>query len=132
MMSMDKQKKKELATAYRTTARPMGVYQIRNTANGKVLVQAAMDLDGARNRHAFSQQMNSNIFAELRHDWAAFGSEAFVFEELDRIEPREDAPNGPEEQAAYKTEIGALLELWLEKLQPYDEAGYNKRKRATS
>ncbi|QHW35355.1 GIY-YIG nuclease family protein [Paenibacillus rhizovicinus] len=128
-MTLDKQKKKEIASAYKTSFRPMGVYQIRNTVNGKLYVDGTMDLEGARNRFDFFKQTNMNTMSELRQDWAAFGGDAFVFEELDQIKPREETLNDPSELASYKEEVQALLELWLEKLQPYDEQGYNKRKR---
>jgi hypothetical protein len=29
----------------------------------------------------------------------------------------------------YRVEVATLLELWLEKLQPYDDKGYNRPKR---
>lgn len=128
-MTLDKQQKKELATAYLTSFRPMGVYQIRNAENGKVLVGSSMDLDGMYNRLSFSKQMNANTFMELKDDWNRYGGNAFVFEVLDRINPREEQMNDPSELQAYKDEVETLLELWLEKLQPYGERGYNKPKR---
>ncbi|WP_027084837.1 GIY-YIG nuclease family protein [Cohnella panacarvi] len=128
-MTLDKQQKKDLATAYKQSFRPMGVYQIRNTVNGKALVGSSMDLDGMNNRLAFSKQMNANTFMELRDDWNRYGGNAFVFEVLDRIKPREEQMNDPSELDGYKEEVETLLELWLEKLQPYGERGYNKPKR---
>ena len=128
-MTLDKQQKKELATAYKQSFRPMGVYQIRNTENGKILVGGSMDLEGMNNRLTFSKQMNSNTFMELKDDWNRYGGEAFVFEVLDRIKPREEQMNDPSELAGYKEEVETLLDLWLEKLQPYGEKGYNKPKR---
>ena len=118
-----------MATAYKQSFRPMGVYQIRNTENGKVLVGGSMDLDGMNNRLTFSKQMNANTFLELKDDWNRYGGNVFVFEELDRINPREEQMNDPSELKAYKDEVGTLLELWLEKLQPYGDKGYNKPKR---
>lgn len=128
-MTLDKQQKKELATAYKQSFRPMGVYQIRNTENGKVLVGSSMDLDGMNNRLAFAKQLNSNMFTELKEDWSRYGGNAFVFEVLDRIKPRDEQMNDPSELEAYKEEVETLLELWLDKLQPYGERGYNKPKR---
>lgn len=125
----DKNRKKEMAAAYVQTPRRMGVYQIRNTLNGKILVLGTMDLDGARNRLAFMQQSKLNSIIEIREDWKAAGGDAFVFEELDQIKPREDFTGADEELAAYQGEVHALLELWLEKLQPYGDTGYNKARR---
>ena len=128
-MTLDKQKKKELSTAYKQSFRPMGVYQIRNVENGKILVDGSMDLDGARNRLDFMKQTNMNTVFELQKDWVAYGAQSFVFEELDRIEPREEFVGDAAELKKYKEEVDALLELWLEKLQPFGDKGYNKLKR---
>jgi len=37
----------------------MGVYQMRNIANEKVLIGAALDLPGVFNRHKFQLKMGS-------------------------------------------------------------------------
>ncbi|MNF95089.1 hypothetical protein D3C84_778270 [compost metagenome] len=126
---LDKQKKKELATNYTQTFRAMGVYQIRNTKNGKIYVNGSMDLDGMKNRLDFCKQMNTNTFNELKEDWATFGGACFEFEVLDRIEPREEIVVDATDTKSYRAEVDALLELWLEKLEPYGDKGYNKRKR---
>ncbi len=128
-MSMDKQKKKELASAYVQSFRPMGVYQIRNVKNGKILVLGSMDLTGARNRLEFMRQSNLNNIHELKQDWNEYGGDSFVFEELDQIKPREEILNDRSELNEYQEEVDALLELWIEKLQPFGDKGYNKPKR---
>ncbi|OCT13688.1 hypothetical protein A8709_19070 [Paenibacillus pectinilyticus] len=128
---IDKQKKKELATNYKQSFRAMGVYQIRNVQNDKIFLAGSMDLDGMRNRFDFGKQMNMNTFNELQKDWTTYGGSSFVFEELDRIEPRDEVLLDPADLKSYRGEVDALLELWIEKLQPYDEKGYNKRKRST-
>ncbi|MBO9609837.1 MAG: GIY-YIG nuclease family protein [Paenibacillaceae bacterium] len=128
-METGKQRKKELAAAYTQTIRPVGVYQIRNTSNGKVWVDGTMDLGGASNRFDFMKQTNMNTIFELREDWKTFGSSCFVFEELDRLKPKEEAAGDPGERARLQGELDVLLALWLDKLQPYDDKGYNKRKR---
>ncbi|AKG34194.1 GIY-YIG nuclease family protein [Paenibacillus durus] len=128
-MSLDKQKKKELASAYAQSFRPMGVYQIRNVKNGKILVLGSMDLTGAKNRLEFLQQTNINNINELKQDWKEYGGDSFVFEELDQIKPREEILNDISELNEYQEEVDALLELWIEKLQPFGDKGYNKPKR---
>lgn len=126
-MTLDKQQKKELASAYAQSFRPMGIFQVRNTANGKIFVKSTMDLDGMRNRFEFMKNMG-NPFHELKSDWGQYGADAFVFEVLDQLKPQEESLNDPSELSKYEDELEALLELWLEKLQPYDDKGYNKRK----
>ncbi|CAI6087373.1 GIY-YIG nuclease family protein [Cohnella sp. JJ-181] len=125
---MDKQRKKQLADAYTQTFRPMGVYQIRNTENGKVLVRSSMDLEGSRNRFEFMKQMNTNTLPELKTEWDRYGGGAFEFAELDRIKPREEQLADRSELKKYQDEVEALAELWVEKLQPYGDKGYHKLK----
>ncbi|WP_336787245.1 GIY-YIG nuclease family protein [Paenibacillus sp. MMO-177] len=127
---MEKQRKRELGTAYAQSFRRMGVYQIRNVENGKILVLGSMDLDGAKNRLAFMQETNMNTVFELQQDWNKHGGSSFVFEELDSIKPREENVTDRNELKKYQTEVDALLELWIEKLQPYEEKGYNRRPRS--
>ncbi|MCM3627043.1 GIY-YIG nuclease family protein [Paenibacillus glycanilyticus] len=127
---VEKQRKRELGTAYAQSFRRMGIYQIKNVENGKILVLGTMDLEGAKNRLAFMQQTNMNTVFELQQDWNKYGGSSFAYEELDTIKPREEHLNDRSELKKYQAEVDALLELWLEKLQPYDEAGYNRRPRA--
>jgi hypothetical protein len=128
-MALDKQQKKDLATSYKQTYRPMGVYQIRNVKNGKILVDGSMDLDGARNRLAFMKKTNMNSINDLQQDWKTYGGDSFEFEELDQIKPFDEIRGDASELKSYRDEVDALLDLWLEKLQPYGEKGYNKAKR---
>ncbi|ASS64916.1 MULTISPECIES: GIY-YIG nuclease family protein [unclassified Paenibacillus] len=128
-MSLDKQSKKELASEYKQSFRPMGVYQIRNTQNGKVLVCGSMDLPGAKNRLDFFKSTGLNSMHELQQDWKTYGADSFVYEELDQIKPKEEFMGDRSELKAYQAEVDALLELWLEKLEPYGDKGYNKPKR---
>lgn len=123
---MDKQRKKQLSDAYAQSFRAMGVYQIRNAENGKVLVRSSMDLDGARNRFEFMRQMNNNTLPELKADWDRYGGKAFEFSELDRIKPKEETVTDRAELKKYQEEVDALAELWVEKLQPFGERGYNR------
>jgi hypothetical protein len=128
-MTTDRQRKKDLVAEYKQTFRPMGVYQIRNLDNGKIFVAGSMNLDAARNRHEFTSLRSAQPpIPELHADWTRDGGTRFVFEELDRLTPREGATATDAELKAYREELDALVELWLEKLQPYGERGYNKRR----
>lgn len=68
--------RRELSRAYKETSRPMGVFRVRNTVNGKCFIGTSVDLPSMLNRQR------------------------------------------------------ALEALWLEKLSPYDERGYNVRAKA--
>lgn len=112
--------RKELIQQYKSTVRPAGVYQVRNTVNGRVLVGSSLNLDGRRNRFGFEVKTGSiGNNAELNRDWKAFGAEAFVFEVLEELEAEDP-------QHDYRDELAELEKKWLEKLQPYGERGYNR------
>jgi group I intron endonuclease len=114
-------KKRELKSEYKLNHRPMGVYQIRNIVNEKVLIGAALDLPGILNRHKFQLKMGNHRNSALQTEWNEFGEENFAFEILDEITPKEGRD--------HREELIFLEELWLEKSQPYGDRGYNERKK---
>jgi group I intron endonuclease len=111
--------RKTLTREYKEGRRPMGVYQIRNTVNGKVLVGTSVDLPSIINRHKSELRLGGHRNRGLQKDWAEFGPEAFEFEVLDTLTPPERPDYDP------KSDLRALEELWLDKLSPFDERGYN-------
>lgn len=113
--------KKNLKITYKFADRPMGVYQIKNRANGKVLVGSSMNLDGRRNRFGFEVKHGSiaNDRA-IRQDWEQYGAENFEFEVLELLKPGDD----PDQD--YRGALAALEQAWLDKLQPYGDRGYNR------
>jgi group I intron endonuclease len=113
--------KKEAKQNYRLNARPMGVFQIRNLTNEKIFVGSSLNLDGIFNRHEFSLKMDGHANKSLQKDWNALGAENFAFEILEELEPRENLDS--------KKELEFLEDLWLEKLEPFGEKGYNERKK---
>jgi len=114
-------KKRELKSDYKLNHRPMGVYQIRNIVNDKVLIGSTLDLPGILNRHKFQLKMGNHRNGALQADWNEFGGENFAFEILDEITPKEGRD--------HREELAFLEELWLEKSQPYGDRGYNERKK---
>ena len=118
--------KKALTREYKESRRPMGVYQIRNTVNGKLLVGASVDLPAILNRHRAELRMGGHRNRELQKDWAEFGAEAFEFEVLDTLTPPERTDYNP------SGDLRALEELWLDKLTPFGERGYNAAPKRTA
>lgn len=104
----------------------MGVFQIRNIANGKRLIGANRNLPGVFNRESFVLRSGSHRNRPLQDDWNAFGAEAFVFEVLEELTPLDAPGYDPSEDLAF------LEQEWLEKAQPFGERGYNKRKRVSN
>jgi GIY-YIG catalytic domain len=114
--------KKELKKKYKQTLPPMGIYQIKNLVNGKILIGHTKNLNAKFNSYKF--QLNANLHSNkyLQEEYNMFGEEKFTIEVLDRLEPKEDL------SINYENDLITLEELWLEKLKPYNEKGYNKEK----
>ena len=86
--------RKQLIRQYKETPRPMGV------------------------------KLGSHQNRDLQRDWNALGAEAFAFEVLDTLAPRDEA------RGDYTRELAALEELWLEKLSAVEDLGYTRRRSA--
>ena len=113
---------KELKKQYKQTVLPMGIFQIKNLVNGKIFLGSSKNLKGKLNSIKFQLEMGSYINKELQKDFNEYRENNFLFETLDLLEPKEDPGYD------YSDDLNTLEEMWLEKLQPYDEKGYNKRK----
>ena len=57
----------------------------------------------------------------MQEDWNTAGSEHFAFEIVDELTPRSG-------EVDYRGELESLENLWLERLQPFGERGYNQPK----
>ena len=113
--------KSELKKNYKETLRPMGVYQVQNLVSGKIFIGSNLNLQARINRHKFALKLNSDDIKALQEDYNKYGEENFSFEILDELKPKDDPDYN------YKEDIKVLEQLWIEKLQPFDEKGYNKR-----
>jgi hypothetical protein len=114
--------KKQLKKDYQLAKRPLGVFLIRNTTNDKVFVGAGLDLQGIINRHKFALSAGGHNSKELQKDWNELGADKFDFEILDQMEPL-DTPGFDA-----RRELNFMEEMWLEKLNPYEERGYHEKK----
>lgn len=112
--------KKDLKREYRETKIPMGIFQIRNLTNGKVLIGSSLNLNGIFNRHKFALNAGSHQNTALQADWNELGGDKFAFEILEELEPRENLDD--------RKELVFLEDLWLEKEMPFGDKGYNERK----
>jgi hypothetical protein len=87
-------------------------------------VGSSLDLNKAFNRLIFGLNYGDiHLSKELIKDWQEYGQENFIFEVLDQLKAEENPLYD------YRNDLKTLEDLWLEKLQPYDEKGYNQRKR---
>lgn len=116
---------KALKKEYQQGHTPMGVFQIRNMVNEKVFVGSSLNLPGIFNRHKLELKMGSHKNKALQAEWNEFGADKFAFEILDELTPVSDP------QHDYREDLVHLEDLWLEKLQPFGEGGYNEPKKTT-
>jgi len=111
--------RKEIHREYRERVKPAGVFQVKNLTNGKVLLGSSLNLEGPLNRHRFMLKIGSHTNKALQKDWEELGPDQFAFEILEEVK-RKDDPN-----FNLKDELTLLEMIWLEKLQPFGERGYN-------
>ncbi len=111
--------RKALIRQYKETARPMGVFRVHNTFSDKSFVGRSRDLPSILNRQRFQLSSGGHPNHLLQEDWNRLGPEAFVFEVVDTLKPSEKPGSDPED------DLRELEALWLEKLSPYGDRGYN-------
>jgi len=104
--------------------KPAVIFQVKNTANGKVLLGSSLNLEDPLNRHQFMLKIGSHTNKALQKDWDEFGPDNFVFEILEEVKMEPDNPN-----FNLRDELTLLEEIWFEKLQPVGERGYNVNER---
>lgn len=102
----------------------MGVYQIRNKVNGKVWIDSSTNVPAKFNRYRLQLNVGTHPSRSLQAEWDEFGEDAFEFETLEPLEPRTDR------NYDYAADLECLEDLWLEKIEPYGERGYNERKKS--
>ncbi len=117
-MEVKAKTRKELNREYVERVKPAGIYQVKNMANGKMLLGSSLNLEGPLNRHKFMLKIGSHTNKTLQADWNELGQNTFVFEVLEEVKMKED-PN-----FNLQDELTLLEMIWLEKLQPV-ENGYN-------
>jgi len=111
--------RKDLLREYKERRKPAGVFQVRNTANEKVFLGSSLNLDGSLNRNRFMLTAGSHFNKAMQKDWNIFGPDKFVFEILETVKVKDD------ENFNLDDELTLLEQIWLEKLKPVGDGGYN-------
>jgi hypothetical protein len=111
--------RKALIREYKANRRALGIFQVRNSLNGKVFLGSTADLPSMLNRQRAQLQMGAHPNRLLQADWQAHGAAAFAFEVLDTLTPSDEAGYDP------AADLRTLEAMWLSKVTPYGERGYN-------
>ncbi len=110
---VDKARRRELREQVRQKPPNAGIYAIRHRATGRVLVAAAVNLAGARNRFDFAVTTNTlgALDGQLGGDIRTHGVDGLEFEVLEeiRVEPGTS-------EADLRADLAVLEELWREQL----------------
>ncbi len=111
--------KKDIKREYKERKKVAGIFQIKNKVNGKMLLGSSLNLEGPLNAHKFMLTIGSHRNKMLQQEWDQYGQDQFVFEILEVIKVK-DNPH-----FNLKDELTLLEQIWIEKLQPFGERGYN-------
>ena len=111
--------KQDIKREYKERKKPAGVFQVKNTANGKVLLGSSLNLEGPLNSHKFMLTIGKHRNEALQKEWNQHGAEKFVFEVLEEVKVKDDPDFSLED------ELTLIEQIWLEKVQPFGERGYN-------
>ena len=111
--------KKDIKRGYKERKKPAGIFQVRNTVNGKVLLGSSLNLDGLLNSQKFKLSIGGHRNKVLQKEWNEYGPDKFVFEIVEVVQDNGDP------DFSLNDELTFLEQVWLEKLQPFSEQGYN-------
>ncbi len=102
--------KKELKEEYKLMKIPTGVFQIKNIANNKVLIDNSIDMESKWNRHKMELKFGNHRNRTFQKDWNDHGENNFVFEVLSELIKSE------EENINYNKELKTLQDMVIEEL----------------
>lgn len=87
-----------------------------------MFIASSPNLPAAENRFLFDLKFGSHKNKELQEDIKNFGAQSFSFFVLDELK------SNPEPDSDYEEDLKILEEMWLEKIAPFGEKGYNRKK----
>lgn len=108
----DKASKKALRAQYQERTITGGVYVIRNTHSGQILLESTTDLQGSRNRFDFAKKTGAGLNLKLQRDWNHLGADSFEFEVLEALEK-----GGAQTGESFAEDLALLEAFWKEKLK---------------
>jgi hypothetical protein len=120
---MDKNRRKVLQEQYKEIKTYMGIIQIMNQINGKRYIATCSNLKNRWMTIKWQLDIGRFMNLELQKEWNEYGFEAFTYEVLEEKEVKDDTDT--------KWELRQMEKVWMEKLQPYGEKGYNHPLKAT-
>lgn len=109
-MAIDKDRKREIINEYKQKKTSGGVCKITNSANGRYMLKAEVDLQSFQNRFNFAQRMNGCLHPKMQKDFSQYGAGVFTLEFLEETEKKED-----ESLMGFRDRLKRMEEAWAEK-----------------
>ncbi|MBA4379023.1 MAG: ArsR family transcriptional regulator [Gemmatimonas sp.] len=98
---------------------PAGIYVVRNTVEGKLLLGASRNLPAGLNSQRAQLRFGGHRNRALQADWNRLGEDAFIIEVHEELKPAEGTREVRQE------DLEALLALVIAELQPWGKDGYH-------
>lgn len=112
--------KKSLREDYKQQKFKIGVFQVRNLVNDKILIGSSPNLEAIWNRIRTELKFGNFRNEALQEDWNRFGEDMFRFEVLAEIKQQDN------ENRNYTRDAKELALLYVQELQPFGMKGYHK------
>lgn len=96
-----------------------GIYQIKNSVNGKVYVGSAIDIYARWKKHRTELRTGKHHCSKLMRAWQKYGEQSFEFGVLELVPPERSALLGREQ-------------YWIDVTGAFGVAGYNELPKAGS
>ncbi len=124
-MNNRKESRKEIARNYQLQAeeKEAGIYVVRNTRTGRVLLGSSLNPESKLNAHRAMLRFHSHQSAALQQDWDALGEAAFEFVVVETVKRRAEPGFNPE------AELKRLEAAWIARCRPFEERCYNRNER---
>lgn len=107
----DQTMKKRMREQYKSREIIGGVYCIKCREANAFWMRATTDMQGSKNRFAFSSATNSCVELCMAQMWKQYGASAFSFEVIEELKKSETQTD-----ADFAADVNILLALWNEKL----------------
>jgi len=111
--------RKDIVREYKERRKPAGIYQIKNTVNGRFLLGSSINLEGVLNSQRFKLSAGMHPNKVLQQEWNTFGTDKFSFKILESVQKNNDPCFSVED------ELTLLKQIWLEKLRDDGSEDYN-------
>ena len=82
--------KKDVKREYKERTKEAGIFQVKNIANGKILLGSSLNVEGPLNGHKFILTIGKHRNEALQKEWNEFGPDKFVFEILEVVQRKDD------------------------------------------